>query len=247
MHSHPNPGLSNWPPRTQRSPGRVRISVGAAAICTLLAFAYGAYSSSAAASGGEDVTGALARHKHLRCQRQHGKTILRRGLVRIFESSGALYGCLEGSVRIVELRGSVEQVAGPFVAEEGSQSDQYRYTASLEVVDLRSGRSYVVASLEQPIWGEASGEPQTPGPWPLEAFALGSDGRTARLYDTFSTNPNPSYKAAPTGQVLDLIGFHHLRRQLAVSGPGEIAATSLSYQDHTVTWTQNGATHSASP
>jgi hypothetical protein len=192
------------------------------------------------------VTGALAKHKHLRCQRQHGKTILRRGVVRIFERSGAVYGCLEGSVRIVELGGSVEQVAGPFVAEEGSQSDQYRYTASLEVVDLRSGRSYVVASLEQPIWGEASGEPATPGTWPLEAFVLGSDGRTARLYDIFPKHPNPSYDAVPSGQVLDLIGFHHFRRQLAVSGPGEIAAASLSYRDHTVTWTQNGAPRSAS-
>jgi hypothetical protein len=91
------------------------------------------------------------------------------------------------------------------------------------------------------MWGEASGEPPTPGPWPLEAFALGSDGRTARLYATFPTHPNPSYSAAPSGQVLDVIGFHRFRRQLTVSGPGGIAPTSLSYRDHTVTWTQNGA------
>jgi hypothetical protein len=31
-----------------------------------------------------------------------------------------------------------------------------------------------------------------------------------------------------------------------VSGPGGIAATSLSYQGHTVTWTQNGPPNSAS-
>jgi hypothetical protein len=164
---------------------------------------------------------------------------------------------VEGSLRIVELwqteaggyggnAGSVKQVAGRFVAVEASQGDQYGFEESLTVVDLRSGSEYSVASLSQPIWGEASGEPATPGPWPLEAFALGSDGRTARLYATFSTHPNPSYDAAPSGQVLDLIGFHHLRRQLAVSGPGEIAATSLSYQDRTVTWTQKGAPRSAS-
>jgi hypothetical protein len=225
---------------------RISIATGAATICTLLALVACGAQSSSAASGGGGVTGVVAKHKQLRCQRQPGKTILRRGVVRVFEISGAVYGCVQGSLRIVELGGSVEQVAGPFVADEGSQSDQYRYTASLEVVDLRSGRSYVVASLEQPMWGEASGEPSTPGPWPLEAFALGSDGRTARLYTTFPTHPNPSYNAAPTGQVLELIGFHRFRRQLAASGPGEIAATSLSYRDHTVTWTQNGAPRSAS-
>jgi hypothetical protein len=96
------------------------------------------------------------------------------------------------------------------------------------------------------MWEEASGDPATPGPWPLEAFALGSDGRTARLYATFPAHPNPSYDAARSGQVLDLIGFHRFRRQLAVSGPGGIAATSLSYRGHTVTWTQNGAPSSAS-
>jgi hypothetical protein len=75
--------------------------------------------------------------------------------------------------------------------------------------------------------GEASGEPPTPGPWPLEAFALGSNGRPARLYATFSTRANLSYNAAPSGQLLAMIGFHRFRRRLAVSGPGEIAGTSF--------------------
>jgi hypothetical protein len=216
-----------------------------AAICVLLALPF----TNPAEATPVSAAAAANRAKHDRavlCQRRHGDTILRRGIVRVFGSSGAVYGCVQGSVRVVEFGGSVEQVAGRFVAEEVSKSDQYRYEAWLAVVDLRSGRSYLVASLEQPMWGEASGEPPTPGPWPLEAFALGSDGRTARLYATFSTNPNPSYNAAPTGQVLDLIDSHHLRRQLAVSGPGGIAPRSLSFRDHTVTWTQNGAPCSAS-
>jgi hypothetical protein len=200
---------------------------------------------------------AKQRHLHIACQRHHGKTILRRGVVRIFETSGAVYGCVQGRPRIVELweteaggyggnEGSVKQVAGRFVAVQFSHWDQYVSEESLAVVDLRSGSEYSVASVSQPIWGEASGEPATPGTWPLEAFVLGSDGRTARLYDTFPVHPNPSYDAAPSGQVLELIGFHRFRRSLAVSGPGGIAATSLSYRDHTVTWTQNGAPLSAS-
>jgi hypothetical protein len=248
MRSHAEPKLVGPATTNAALTGgiRIRMAAGAAAICALVAFAYGACSSSAA-SGGEDATGVLARHNHLHsaCQRRHGKTILRRGVVRVFKTSGAVYGCVEGSPRIVALEGSIKQVAGRFLAVEESQSDQYGFEASLAVVDLRSGRSYSVASLSQPMWGEASGEPPTPGPWPLEAFALGSDGRTARLYATFSTHPNPGDNASPSGQVLDLIGFHRLRRRLAVSGPGEIAATSLSYRDHTVTWTQNGAPRSA--
>jgi hypothetical protein len=76
----------------------------------------------------------------------------------------------------------------------------------------------------------------------VEAFTLGPDGRTARLYDTFAANASPS--ATPTGQVLDLIGFHHFRRQLATSSPGGIVPASLAYDGHTVTWTQNGSLQS---
>jgi hypothetical protein len=234
------------------------MALGAAVICGLLALANGACSSSAA-FGGEEVAGVLAKHKqlHILCERRHGKTILRRGVVRVFKTSSGAYGCVEGSLRIVSLWGMgpedwgvsgfpVKQVAGRFIAVQFSAESQYEYAAWVTVVDLRSGSSYTVASLSQPTDEEASGEPPTPGPWPLEAFALGSDGRTARLYDTFSTHPNPSYEAARTGQVLDLVGFHHFRRQLAVSGPGVIAAMSLSYNNQTVTWTQNGAPQSAS-
>jgi hypothetical protein len=94
--------------------------------------------------------------------------------------------------------------------------------------------------------GEPSGEPATPGPWPLEAFALGRDGRTARLYATFATRAKPSYNAAPSGQGARDDRLSSPPSPAGGKRPRRNLGDVLSYRDHAVTWTQNGAPRSAS-
>jgi hypothetical protein len=198
-----------------------------------------------------------ARHRAIVCQRERGRTILRRGVVRVFKASGTVYGCVKGSSKAWTLwetemhltqskGGAVKQVAGRYVAVETNSENQYGFDHSIDVFDLRDGASYSVAWVAGELGGLTRGEPPTPGPLALEAFVLAPDGRTARLYDTLAPPPNAGAAAIPTGQVLDLIGFHHFRSQLATSAPGGIEPASLAYDGHTVTWTQNGAPQSAS-
>jgi hypothetical protein len=199
-----------------------------------------------------------AKHRRVVCQRQTGHTILRRGPVRLFKRSGAVYGCLMGHRSTWQLwassgdpfeamSGSVSQVAGRYVAFASRASNQYTYGRAVEVEDLGSGASYTIAEINEEMNIHVTGEPPTPGPWPLEAFRLGPDGRTARLYATYTppTAGLAERSASPSGQVLDLIGFNGSRQQLATSGPGEIAPSSLAYDGQTVRWTRAGAAESA--
>ena len=185
------------------------------------------------------------------CQRIPGRTMMRQGEVRIFRASGVVYGCVNGSQSAwalwqpsPTLSGSVAQVNRQFVAVKSQTSDQYEFDASLAVVDLRSGRSYPIASESEPLDGPVTGNPSTPGPWPIEAFALGSDGLAVRLYERFTAGTSEQ-SATVVGQVLDVIGFQHLHRWLATSPPGEIAPVSVHYEGHKVTWTQDGSRHAA--
>ncbi len=157
-----------------------------------------------------------------------------------------MYGCLRGSSRLVllwdvqlEQTGSLQQVAGRFVAVRTTLSNQYTFDEAVSVFDLRNGATYSIASLTAPLGGMSEGHPATLGPWPLERFVLGADGRSVRLYDTFAAS------VMPTGEVLDVIGYHRFRRRLATSASGAIMPTSLAYHGHTVTWTQDRSPRSA--
>ncbi len=212
------------------------------------------------AAAGAQRTGASAvpaGRRGVGCERRRGHTILHRGAVRVYLSSGTAWGCVQGSRSTWALwepggdgspavTGAVGQVAGRFVAVETSSGNQYGSNQALEVFDLRSGASYAIAGQQSPISGSPSGEPPSPGPWPLEAYALAGDGRSARLYDTFAANTTQGYDARPTGQVLDVVGFHHFQHTLASAGPGQIAPASLTYRGDTVGWTQGGSPASAS-
>jgi hypothetical protein len=216
-----------------------------------------------------------AAHHPVACQHQAGRTILRRGAVRVFKQAGPegalVFGCVKGSTRAVmlwevgpevapgvtETAGSVRQVAGPFLAAEATTSNQYEYSQSIEVFDLRSGAHYPIAAVSEPI-----DEPAPPGAPRLERFVLAGDGRAVRLYGppasatgtTGATGSEgatgvtgaPGTTTTPATQTLDLLGFHHLDRQLATGPPGSIAPASLAFNGTTVTWTQNGARQSAS-
>jgi hypothetical protein len=214
-------------------------------------------------AGAEPSLGArphvAVRHGGAICQRKRGHTILHRGVVRLFKGSGTVYGCLRGSRRAWQLwgvsgdpfqamSGAARQVAGPFVAFLSESSNQYTRWRTLAVEDLRSGASYPIADWEEEMGIHVTAQPPTPGPWPLDAFRLGPDGRTARLYNTYvpPTSALAESMASPAGQILDLIGFDDLQRQLATSAPGGIVSSSLSYDGHTVTWTHNGSVESAS-
>lgn len=209
-----------------------------ATACALSALTRSAY----AAMG---PTTKSARTPRMPCQREPGHTILRRGVVRVFRHSGNVYGCVNGSTRRIwlweilpETRGSVTQVAGRFVAFDWLRDDQYEYDHYVIVVDLRTASAYSVAELTQPLTELPEGNPPTPGPWPLDGYTLGTDGRTARLYDSYV---GTMFNQILVGQVLDLVGFHGYDRQLATGGPGAIIPKSLAYHDHTVTWTQDGS------
>jgi hypothetical protein len=175
-----------------------------------------------------------------------------------FKSGGAAYGCVRGSRHawalwqashnLYEARsGALTQVNGRFVAVTISSSSQYGASRELAVFDLSSGESYALASISEEEFGHrVIGEPPTPGPWPLEASALGPDGRSARLYDTYAPSAGTDYTATATGQVVDLVGLHHFHRQLATSGPGAIVPSSLSYDGHTVSWSESGSPQAVS-
>jgi hypothetical protein len=199
-----------------------------------------------------------SRHRGTPCEQRHGRTILHRGIARVFKSAGVAYGCVQGSRHawalwqathnLYETRsGAVTQVNDRFVAVATSSSSQYGASRELAVFDLASGETYSLASISEEEFGNrVTGAPPTPGPWPLEASALGPDGRSARLYDTYAPSARSDYTAAPTGQVVDLVGFHQFHRQLATSGPGAIVPSSLSYDGHTVSWSENGSPQAVS-
>jgi len=239
-------------------PGRAALSVAGAVTVLMLA---AAQVPGAAAHGAPVPTGlGVSRHAPapgssgahtVACEGRRGRTVLSRGVVRVFSEANKVWGCVRGNASAWELweptagwEGAVRQVAGTYVAVEKAISAAGSYRRSLSVTDLLSGSVYVVAHLERPLAGGAeSSEPQTPGPWPLEAFALAPDGYTARLYDTFAAGAGSGAK--PTGQVLDLVGPQSSQRELASGPPGAIAPASLSCAGRTVRWSQSGAARSA--
>jgi Protein of unknown function (DUF4232) len=192
-----------------------------------------------------------ARSAPLRCQRKPGVTTYRHGSVRVFRRAFNVYGCVLGSTRRVwlgvagspEQANSIASVAGHFVAFQSVLNNQYTYAQNLQVVNLADGTGYSVASLSWPIGGSPEASPATPGPWPIEAFALNAGGLTARLYSTFAPGSGPS--SQPDGQVLDVVGAHGYDQTLATTAAGAIAPGSLAYHGNTVSWTENGVAESA--
>ncbi len=230
----------------------------ATATVTLIALALAAGASSASASDG---AARPATHHPVVCQHRRGHTILHRGEVRVYKTAGpiypAVYGCIAGSTRAVllwevvpgpgpgpapETSGSVRRVTGPFVAVETSTSDQYEYNQSLEAIDLRSGSSYAISGVAEPI-----DEPVPESPR-LETYVLAADGRAAALYATFPPGATTEMSAAPapTGQLLEVRGFHSFHQVLATPGPNTVAPASLAFNGQTASWTQNGEPRSAS-
>lgn len=116
-----------------------------AAVLTAITLTSGASAASAHATSAPAASSVT--HHAVVCQRQRGRTILHRGVVRVFKAAGpsypAVYGCVEGSTRRVllwevgaeipgagpERTGSLKQVAGRFVAVEA-------VTSTGQVLDL---------------------------------------------------------------------------------------------------------------
>lgn len=193
---------------------------------------------------------ASARPAGIVCQRKPGHTVFSHHAIRVFRNSGNVYGCLKGHTRRVwlwiklpEVRSSVKAAVGQHVVVQSVSSNQYAYGRSLQAIDLADGTSYWIASLASPLGGAPQADPASPGPWPLEAFSLGSTGLTARLYATFA--PGAGSTSEPSGQVLDVIGPHDYDRTLARTSAGAITPTSLAYHGDEVTWDQDGVPKSA--
>ena len=192
------------------------------------------------------ATTASARPNATVCQRQPGHAIFRRDSIRVFRKSHHVYGCVRGHTRRVLLwvkgpdplqQNSVQGWAGNNIAVQSSLSDQYGFSQSIKVVNLVDGVSYGIESYGGQVeTGTTAGEP-------LQAFALSTTGRTARLYETPAPGSFPP--VPPTGQVLDVVGPDHYDRTLATTTPGAIPPSSLSFHGSTVSWTENGTQRSA--
>jgi hypothetical protein len=229
---------------------------GVNALELVLALTACALLTSALAACTTDAAGVArtAKRRGVSCQRKHGHTIFRHGIVRAFKCSGTVFGCVDGSTSAWPLWGSTDepyetvsgsilQVSGRFVAFETETGVKGTNDWSIDVMDLRSGAGYPVASWSQVLPFD---EPPSPVKSPLQAFVLGPDGRTACLEEVFDANVAPSASEPfPTRQVLVLLGFHHFHRRLAISTPGGIVPGSVAYNGHTVTWTQSGSAESA--
>lgn len=210
-----------------------------------------------ALSGAADGAAAPRRHHGATvCQRRHGHTIMARGSVRVFvpphpgKRFAVAYGCLRGSTREVPLystwieeQGTVAQIVAPFVVAESHFSNQYGFRDSLAVYDLATGRSYDVATASG---YDGASEIGDPGPlsWPLDRFVTSRSGLTVRLYNTYSADAETETTPSPSGETLDVVGFHHFARVLAVTSPGAIDPDSLAFRGDTVTWDQDGVVRS---
>lgn len=187
---------------------------------------------------------AAMRQSTVVCARRHGHTIARDESARIFKSRSpegtVVYGCVQGGSKLVRLwqegpapqgpAGLVKLLTGRFAAIETITSNQYEHSQTIAVFDLRSGSNYEISRASEPI-----DQPPKQSPLRVEKYVLGRDGRTAILYER-----------APTGQLLELIGFHKFSRPLASTPVGEIPPSSLTFTGKTVSWIQHGRKRSAS-
>jgi hypothetical protein len=215
------------------------------------------------ALAGAAAVGPAAAHPERRhgvlCQHQRGRTIIRRGSVRVLErrvegrlpGEEAVFGCVVGSPRLVTLweagpdrGGSVERVNDRFVLVQSDVSNQYEGSTELAVFDLRSGASYGVGGTSEPLFPLSSYAEERP-----EIYLLARNGRTAILYEKLAVTVAPGLSApattTPTGQALVLLGFHHFKKQIASATPSAIDPSSISYNGQVISWTQEGATRSA--
>lgn len=131
---------------------------------------------------------------------------------------------------------SLDGVAGTWVAIRSSESSQYGGSTSLRTADVRTGRSYAVAT-ESYTTGDASSHGKT-----VMAFAINSRGFTAAMLDDLPPVGTTQVVAQRRVVLFDSRGNV---RELDSGPPGELTPASLILDTHTVLWSHGGLTRYA--
>jgi hypothetical protein len=131
---------------------------------------------------------------------------------------------------------SLDGVAGTWVAIRSSTSNQYGGNTSLRTVDVRTGKSYPVATESYMIGGPYQGQAGS-------AIAVTSRGFTAAVLDDLAGGGGPP--VAITRRRVALFDPRGNARELDSGSPGELDPRSLILDTHTVLWSHGGLTRYA--
>jgi hypothetical protein len=131
---------------------------------------------------------------------------------------------------------SLGGVAGTWVAIRSSMSNQYGGGTSLRTVDVRTGRSYPVATESYMLGGPYQGQA-------VPAIAVTSRGFTAAMVDDLASAGGTAVVVAKR-RVL-LFDSRGNVRELDSGPPGELDPRSLILDTHTVLWSHGGLTRYA--
>ena len=158
-----------------------------------------------------------------------------------------LLGCVKPAGRVRTLAEGVqafttetaltlEGVAGTWVVIRSSSNNQYGGSTSLRAVDVRTGKSYGVASESYMIGGPYQGQA-------LSAIAVNARGYTAAMRDDLT----PAGGTAVTVSKRHVVLFDPRgnARELDSGPPGEFDPGSLILDTHTVLWSHGGLTRYA--
>ena len=131
---------------------------------------------------------------------------------------------------------SLDGVARTWVAIRASESSQYGGSTSLRTADVRTGKSYAVAT-ESYTTGDASSHGKT-----VMAIAINSRGFTTAMLDDLP--PVGTAQVVAQRRVL-LFDSRGNVRELDSGPPGELDPRSLILDTHTVLWSHGGLTRYA--
>jgi hypothetical protein len=154
-----------------------------------------------------------------------------------------LLGCLKPNGRVWKLAEgvmaettttslSLDGAAGTWVAIRSHESSQYGDRTSLKTADVRSGKSYAVASESYNTGGPYQGQLSS-------AVAVNSRGFTAAMLDDVAGSG-----FAPTVDKRHVVVFDSrgTLRELDSGAPSDFDPQSLILDTHTVLWSHGGLT-----
>jgi hypothetical protein len=131
---------------------------------------------------------------------------------------------------------SLDAVAGTWVAIRSSSSNQYGGSTSLRTADVRTGKSYAVATESYMLAGPYQGQA-------VPAIAVNSRGFTAAMVDDLASGGGTA--VVVTRRRVLLFDARGNVRELDSGPPGELDPRSLILDTHTVLWSHGGLTRYA--
>jgi hypothetical protein len=176
----------------------------------------------------------------------HSRTIMVVKRTNADTETVRLLGCVKPGGRVRTLAEGVEAdttrtaltldgVDGTWVVIRSSTENQYGGDTSVKTADVRTGRSYAVATesymLGEPYRGEG-----------VAALAVNSRGFTAvMLNDLAPSSPTETV----TQRRVELFDSRGMARELDSGPPGDLDPASLILDVHTVLWSHGGLTRYA--